>query len=88
MENNKTQLFLIERTVRQAELVEQLGRELKKNSGDTAKAQQLEIEMERLAFYQTAAKGNPRGRAANVIDIARSTALGRAVTQPLPKVGV
>jgi hypothetical protein len=88
MEKNKTQLSLIERTVRQAELVEQLGRELKKNGGDVAKAQQLEIEMERLAFYQTAAKGNPRGRAANVIDIARSTVLGRAVTQPLPKVGV
>ena len=88
MEKNKIQLSLIERTVRQAELVEQLGRELKKNSGDVAKAQQLEIEMERLAFYQTAAKGNPRGRAANVIDIARSTVLGRAVTQPLPKVGV
>ena len=88
MEKNKIQLSLIERTVRQAELVEQLGRELKKNSDDVAKAQQLEIEMERLAFYQTAAKGNPRGRAANVIDIARSTVLGRAVTQPLPKVGV
>ena len=88
MDKNKTQLSLIERTVRQAELVEQLGRELKKNPGDHARAQQLEIEMERLAFYQTAAKGNPRGRAANVIDIARSTVLGRAVTQPLPKVGI
>ena len=88
MEKNKTQLSLIERTVRQAELVDRLGRELKKNSGDIAKAQELEIEMERLAFYQTAAKGNPRGRAANVIDIARATVLGRAVTQPLPKVGI
>lgn len=87
MENHKTRLSLIERAVKQAELVERLGHELKKNP-DPAKAQQLEIEMERLAFYQTAAKGNPRGRAANVIDIARSTVLGRAVTQPLPKVGL
>lgn len=88
MEKNKAQLSLIERTVRHAELVEQLSRELKKNPDDIAKAQQLEIEMERLAFYQTAAKGNPRRRAANVIDVARASVLGRAVTQPLPKVGV
>ena len=88
MSNQKVSIAYIERTVAQADLVERLGRELKKNPDDQAKAQQLEIEMERLAFYQNAAKGNPRGRAANVIDIARSTVLGRAVTQPLPKVGV
>ena len=87
MDNHKTQISLIERAVKQAELVDRLGRELKKDPSP-AKAQQVEIEMERPAFFQTAAKGNPRGRAANVVDIARSTVLGRAVTQPLPKVGI
>jgi hypothetical protein len=45
---------------------------------------QLEIEREKLLFYQTAANGDPRSRAKNVIERSRSAVLGRAIIQPLP----
>jgi len=74
----------IQRTVQQADVVEKLALQVKADPKDLAAAQQLEIEMERLAFYQNTAKGNPKARAARVIEIARSTVLSRAVTKPLP----
>jgi len=77
---SKVDIDKIERTIRQAELVEKLAQEVKSGGGDPIR---LEREMERLAFYQTVAKGNPRGRARNAIEAARSSVLGRAVTQKL-----
>lgn len=83
-EPTKVPIDYIQRTVQQADVVEKLAQQVKRNPKDQAAAQQLEIEMERLAFYQNTAKGNPKSRAAHVIEIARATALGRAVTRPLP----
>ena len=77
----------IQRTVEQADLVEKLARQVKTDPNNSAAVQQLEVEMERLAFYQNTAKGNPKNRAARVIEVARATAIGRAVTQPLPPLG-
>lgn len=79
-QHNKISVDLFERTVRQAELVEKLAHEVRKGGGDVLR---LEQEMERLAFYQTTAKGDPRGRARAAIEIARSSVLGRAVMQRL-----
>ena len=86
-EQAKVPIDHIKRTVEQADLVEKLAREVKSGSADAAATQQLEIEMERLAFYQNTAKGNPKARAARVIEMARATVLARAVTQPLPRLG-
>lgn len=86
-EQDKVSIDYIKLTLEQAEKVEKLALQTK-SSEDPKEILQLEIEMEALAFYQNTAKGNPRRRAAKVIDIARSTVLGRAVTQPLPKVGI
>lgn len=83
-EQKKVPIDHIQRTVQQAELVERLATEYKEVPSDEL-TQRLEIEMEALAFFQTTAKGNPRARARHVIERARSVVLGRAVTQPLPK---
>ena len=84
MSQAKIPINYIERTVEQADLVEKLARQVKADPDPAASVKQLEVEMERLAFYQNTAKGNPKKRAARAIEIARSTAVGRAVTQPLP----
>ena len=85
-EQKKVPIDLIKRAVEQADKVEKLALKAKA-SKDQKDVQQLEIEMEALAFYLNTAKGHPKERAKNVIDIARSTAIGRAVTQPLPRLG-
>lgn len=82
-EEKKVSIDHIKRAVDQADKVEKLAQQAK-SSKDPKDGQQLEIEMEALAFYQTAAKGNPKSRARTVIEIARATALSRAITQPLP----
>jgi hypothetical protein len=83
-EQQKVPISYIERTIAQADVVEKLAVQQKEAPNDAAAAQ-LEIEMEKLAFFQNAAKGNPKGRAKAVSDIARSSMLAKAVTQPLPK---
>lgn len=83
-ENQKVPVSYIERTVEQAGLVEKLALK-QKESGDLALAAQLEIEMEKLAFFQNTAKGDHKRRARNVIEKARGVMRGRAVTQPLPR---
>jgi len=83
-ENQKVPVIYIERTIAQADVVENLARK-QKESGDASLASQLEVEMEKLAFFQNAAQGNHKRRAQNVIEKARSVMRGRAVTQPLPR---
>lgn len=83
-ENQKVPIIYIERTIAQADVVENLARK-QKESGDASLASQLEVEMEKLAFFQNAAQGNHKRRAQNVIEKARSVMRGRAVTQPLPR---
>lgn len=84
-ENQKVPVIYIERTIAQADVVENLARK-QKESGDASLASQLEVEMEKLAFFQNAAQGNHKRRAQNVIEKARSVMRGRAVTQPLPRI--
>ena len=72
----------IKRTIAQSEVVEKLALRAKQTKSE-ADIQQLEIEMEALAFYQNTAKGDPKERARHAIETARATVLGRAVTQPL-----
>jgi hypothetical protein len=67
----------------QAHVVRELAEKVKE--GDEKKAAELEIEMERLAFYQASARGNAKERARKVIESAKTTVIGRAITQPLPK---
>ena len=83
-EQKKVPIDLIKRAVEQAEKVEKLALAAKA-SKDPKDVQQLEIEMEAMAFYLNTAKGHPKERAKKVIETARATAIGRAVTQPLPK---
>lgn len=83
-EDQKVPISYIERTVAQAGVVENLARR-QKESGDPSIAAQLEVEMEKLAFFQNAAQGNHKRRAQNVIEKARGIMRGRAVTQPLPR---
>lgn len=85
-EQKKVPIDFIKRAVEQADKVESLALKAKASKSE-ADLQQLEIEMEALAFYQTVANGNPKERARKAIETARSTVLGRAVTQPLPPLG-
>jgi hypothetical protein len=82
-EENKVPVSYIERAVAQAEVVDKLAKEVEEAPGEM-NSRQLEIETEKLAYYQNAAKGNPKLRAKIAVEIARSCVLGRAVTQPLP----
>lgn len=85
-EQKKVSIDYIKRAVDQADKVEKLALAAKA-SKEAKDIQQLEIEMEALAFYQNTAAGNPKARAKKAIEIARATVLGRAVTQPLPRIG-
>lgn len=82
-EENKVPVSYIERAVNQAEVVDKLAKQ-QEEEPDEARAKQLEIESEKLAYFQNAAKGNPKLRAKVVVEIARASVMGRAVTQPLP----
>ena len=84
-EDQKVPVSYIERTVAQAEVVETLARR-QKESGDASLAAQLEVEMEKLAFFQNTAKGDHKRRAQSAIEKARGVMRGRAVTQPLPRI--
>ncbi|HLA96530.1 MAG TPA: hypothetical protein VK612_12480 [Pyrinomonadaceae bacterium] len=83
-EHQKVPVNYIERTIAQADVVEKLALQ-QKSAPNVEAGTQLEIEMEKLAFFQNAATGNPKGRAQKVSDAARSSVLAKAVTQPLPK---
>ncbi|MGI8813342.1 MAG: hypothetical protein ACR2IH_12580 [Pyrinomonadaceae bacterium] len=83
-EETSESLDYVKRTIAQADLVERLAKKVKE-SGDVASAAKLEVEMEKLAYYQNAAKGDIRGRARAAVENANAFVLGRAVTQRLPK---
>jgi hypothetical protein len=82
-EEKKENLSYLERTLAQVAVVDKLTAQAAE-SKDPGTLKQLEIEVEKLAFYENAAKGDPRSRAALAVERARATLLGRAVTQPLP----
>ena len=74
---------LIERILKQADIVDAAIEHAKATPGEGA-AKQVEIEVEKLCFYQTAAKGSPGQRAVAAAETARSFVLGKAVTQRRP----
>jgi hypothetical protein len=79
--HKKPKVDYIKLTLQQAELVEKLAREAKANKGDSD-LKRLEIEIEALAFYRNAAKGDPKARAQKALKAARASVLGHAVVQP------
>lgn len=87
MSNEATKIPVdhLQRTVEQADLVEKLAADIE-SSPDEKKAAKLEMEMDRLAFFVNVARGDHAKRAKTVIEIARNTVLGRAITQPLPQI--
>lgn len=70
----------IELTLKQVEAVEQAADRLKASPGEESN-RQLEIELEKLCFYQTSARGKPEIRAKQAAGRARSAVFGRVVTQ-------
>ena len=79
-----TSVDYVKRTIAQADLVERLAKRVKE-SGDAGSAAELEVEMEKLAFYQNAARGDVKNRVRAAAENAKVFVLGRAVTQRLPK---
>ena len=76
-----TPVNYIELTLKQAESVEQAADRHKDSPGEDT-ALQLEIELEKLCFYQVSAKGKPNVRARLAAESARASVLGRVITQP------
>lgn len=73
----------LKNVMRQAAIVEDLARR-QKESPSLDLGIKLEIETDRLAFLNSAAKRDAAERARFVIAKARLAMLGRAITQPLP----
>lgn len=82
-ETEKKPVDYIERTLSQVETVHKAADRLT-SSEDKESADQLEIEIEKLCFYQNSAKGNPKVRAEQTAERVRALVLGNAITQPLP----
>ena len=79
-EQEKLPVNYIELTLKQVEVVEQAADQLKALPGEESN-RQLEIELEKLCFCQTSARGKPEVRAKQAAERARSAVLGRVVTQ-------
>ena len=71
----------IELTLKQAKAVEETA-DRHKESPTKDSALQLEIELEKLCFYQTSAKGKPKIRALQAAERAKAIVLARAITKP------
>lgn len=76
----------LELTLEQADKLERLAADLR-DSRTEADVLRLEIEIEKLSFLQTAAKGMPKVRAEQAYEKARDSVLARAITRPLPNPG-
>lgn len=55
---------------------------LKESPSDALNAE-LDRQLDKLRFYENAAKGDPRARAAKAAAAAKKSALGKAVVQPI-----
>ncbi|MGH9946356.1 MAG: hypothetical protein ACRD6X_04080 [Pyrinomonadaceae bacterium] len=65
----------------QAKQVEDLEKRVKE-SPSPALTEELDRSIDKLRFYQTAAKGQPRTRAAKAAAAAKRAAIGKAIVQP------
>ena len=84
-EPEKKPVNYIELTLGQVETVHKAADRLK-TSEDKESADLLEIELEKLCFYQNSAKGQPKVRAQQTAERVRAIILSQAIIQPLPKV--
>jgi len=73
----------LKKVILQSAIVEDLARQ-QKQAPSAELGTKLEIEMDRLAFLNSASKRDAAERARFVIEKARLAMLGRAITQPLP----
>lgn len=81
MENDqeKASVNYIELTLKQADAVDEAAKRHKESPGkDTEK--QIEVELEKLCFYQASAKGNPKVHTRQASEKARAIVLARAIT--------
>lgn len=78
-DQEKTPVNYIELTLKQADAVDQAADRHKESPGKETE-KQIEIELEKLCFYQASAKGNPQARAKQAAETARTAVLSRAIT--------
>lgn len=74
----------IELTIKQADSVDAAVEKAKASPGEKA-MKQVEIEVEKLCFYQTAARGKPKVRAQHAAELARAIVLEKAITKQPPE---
>ena len=79
-EQQKPLINYVELTLKQVEAVEYAADRLKASPGEKSN-RQLEIELEKLCFYQTSARGKPNIRAKQAAERARTSVLGRVIMQ-------
>ena len=72
----------IDKTIKQADEVDAAVEKAKATPTEEA-MWPVEIELEKLSFYRTAAKGGPKKRAHEAAGTARKAALSKAITQPM-----
>ncbi len=83
-EVEKQPINYIELTLKQVETVQHAADRLRASASEESN-RQLEIELEKLCFYQNSAKEKPKIRAQQATERVRAIVLGRAITQRLPK---
>jgi hypothetical protein len=78
-DQERTPVNYIELTLKQADVVDEAANRHKESPGKDTEMQ-IEIELEKLCFYQASAKGNPKMRAQQAAESARAIVLARAIT--------
>lgn len=79
-EPEKQPVDYIKLTLEQVETVRKAASDLKDSPGKESE-HDLEIELEKLCFYQNSAKGKPKIRAFQATELVRAIVLGRAIMQ-------
>ena len=81
-DDNAAPVNYTEKTIKQADEVEAAIDKAKASPSEEA-MRPVEIELEKLSFYRTAAKGEPKKRSFAAADMARNVVLSKAVVQPM-----
>ncbi len=81
-DENAAPVNYTEKTIKQADEVEAAVEKAKASETEDA-MRPVEVELEKLSFYRTAAKGEPKKRAYAAADAARTDVLSKAVVQPM-----
>ena len=81
LEEDAKPVNYVDKTIKQADEVDAAVEKAKTSPTEEA-MWPVEVELEKLSFYRTAAKGNPKKRANEAANTARTVALANAITQP------